>query len=39
VRSTGIASAISIPSGKRWFGQLVKVQALGWVVIASAVQA
>jgi hypothetical protein len=39
VHSTGIASAISIPSGKRWFGQLVKVQALGWVVIASAVQA
>jgi hypothetical protein len=39
VRSTGIASAISIPSGKRWFGQLVNVQALGWVVIASAVQA
>ena len=39
VRSTGIASAISIPSGKRWFGQLVNVQALGWVVIASAIQA
>ena len=39
VRSTGVASAISIPSGKRWFGQLVNVQALGWVVIASAVQA
>ena len=39
VRSTGIASAISIPSGKRWFGQLVNVQALGWVVLASAIQA
>jgi hypothetical protein len=39
VRSTGIASAISIPSGKRWFGQLVNVQALGWVVVASAIQA
>jgi hypothetical protein len=39
LRSTGIASAIAIPSGKRWFGQLVNVQALGWVVIASAVQA
>jgi hypothetical protein len=39
LRSTGIASAISIPSGKRWFGQLVKVEDLGWVVIASAVQA
>jgi len=38
LRSTGIASAIAIPSGKRWFGQLVNVQALGWVVIASAVQ-
>jgi hypothetical protein len=34
-----IAAAISIPSGKQWFGQLVNVQALGWVVIASAVQA
>ena len=39
VRSTGIASAISIPSGKRWFGQLVNVQAFGWVVLASAIQA
>jgi hypothetical protein len=39
LRSTGIASAISIPSGKRWFGQLVNVQGLGWVVIASPVQA
>ena len=39
VRSTGVASAISIPSGKRWFGQLVNVQALGWVVLASAIQA
>ena len=39
VRSTGVASAISIPSGKRWFGQLVNVQALGWVVLAFAIQA
>jgi hypothetical protein len=39
VRSTGIASAISIPSGKRWFGQLVNVEALGWVVLASAIEA
>jgi hypothetical protein len=37
-RVTGVARAIRLPAGARWFGQLVHVQDVGWVVVASAVQ-
>jgi hypothetical protein len=36
--STGITSPITIPVGKRWFGSMVYVSAIGWVIIFSAVQ-
>jgi hypothetical protein len=29
---------VTIPAGKRWFGEMVHVSALGWVIILSATQ-
>jgi hypothetical protein len=36
--SIGITSPIAIPFGKRWFGDMVYVNAIGWMIIVSAVQ-
>lgn len=36
--SAGITSPITIPSGKRWFGDMVYVSAIGWVILVSAMQ-
>lgn len=38
LRSTGIASPITIPAGKRWFGSMVYVDPIGWVTILSTLQ-
>jgi hypothetical protein len=38
VRSAGISATVTIAAGKRWFGELVHVSALGWVIILSATQ-
>jgi hypothetical protein len=37
--SAGMAATVTIPAGKRWFGEMVHVSGLGWVVILSAAQA
>jgi hypothetical protein len=36
--STGITSPITIPAGKSWFGGMVDVHTIGWVIIISALQ-
>jgi hypothetical protein len=36
--SAGIGPSVTIAAGKRWFGELVHVSALGWVIILSATQ-
>lgn len=36
--STGVTTPITIPLGKRWFGSLLYVNAIGWVTIVSALQ-
>jgi hypothetical protein len=38
VLSAGITASVTIPAGKRWFGEMVHVSALGWVIILSATQ-
>lgn len=34
----GIRTSITIPAGRRWFGELVFIRSTGWVNILSAVQ-
>jgi hypothetical protein len=36
--SAGITAPITIAAGKRWFGELVHVSGLGWVIVLSATQ-
>jgi len=37
--SAGVPTTVTIAAGKRWFGEMVNVGGLGWVVILSATQA
>lgn len=37
--TTGINLPITVPLDKRWFGSMIYVEATGWVIIASTVQA
>ena len=37
--SVGVPTTVTIAAGKRWFGEMVNVGGLGWVVILSATQA